>query len=140
MQVTFVPHEHIEMIWPKIESYMKGAADYTFGRFEVDDIKNDLIKHKDRQQLWIAFEDHENIYGAVVTEIYQYPQTRALIMHFTGGKNLPKWKQPMLEILQQYAGDNECTIIESYGRPGWEKVFKSDGYKQRFIFYELPVE
>ena len=87
-----------------------------------------------------AFEDFENVYGAVVTEISQYPQTRALIMHFTGGKQLPKWKTPMLEVLQQFARDNECNIIESYGRPGWEKVFKNDGYKPRFIFYELPVE
>jgi hypothetical protein len=80
------------------------------------------------------------IYGAVITEVWQYPKLKALIMHFTGGKKLLKWKQPMLKLLQKFARDNDCEIIESYGRPGWEKVFKSDGYKQRFIFYELPVE
>jgi hypothetical protein len=44
MEVTLVPTEHIEMIWPKIESYMKGAADYTYGRFTEEDIKQELIK------------------------------------------------------------------------------------------------
>ena len=140
MQVTWVPTEHIEFVWPNIREYMMGAAEFTFGRFTAEDIKNELLRRQGEQQLWIAFEDKDNYYGAVVTEIYQYPQMRALIMHFTGGKQLPKWKTPMLKILQQFAADNECDVIESYGRPGWAKVFKKDGYEQRFIFYELPVE
>ena len=140
MQVTWVPTEHIEFVWPNIREYMMGAAEFTFGRFTAEDIKNELLRRQGEQQLWIAFEDKDNFYGAVVTEVYQYPQMRALIMHFTGGKQLPKWKKPMLKILQQFAADNECDAIESYGRPGWAKVFKKDGYEQRFIFYELPVE
>ena len=140
MQVTWVPTEHIEFVWPNIREYMMGAAEFTFGRFTAEDIKNELLRRQGEQQLWIAFEDKDNYYGAVVTEVYQYPQMRALIMHFTGGKQLPKWKTPMLKILQQFAADNECDAIESYGRPGWAKVFKKDGYEQRFIFYELPVE
>jgi hypothetical protein len=62
------------------------------------------------------------------------------MMHFTGGKELPKWKAPMLECLQLFAQANDCSIIESYGREGWERVFKDDGYKPRFTVYELPVE
>ena len=140
MQVTWVPTEHIEFVWPNIREYMIGAAEYTFGRFTAADIKSELLRKQGQQQLWVAFEDKDNFYGAVVTEVFQYPQMRALIMHFTGGKQLPKWKTPMLKILQQFAADNECDAIESYGRPGWAKVFKKEGYEQRFIFYELPVE
>ena len=135
-----VPSEHIEFVWPNISEYMRGAAEYTFGRFTAFDIKSELIRREDEQQLWVAFEDKDNYYGAVVTEVFQYPQMRALIMHFTGGKQLPKWKKPMLEVLQKFANENDCDVIESYGRPGWGKVFKKDGYEQRFIFYELPVE
>ena len=140
MEVTLIPYEHLEYVWPKIESYMKGAADYTYGRFTVEDIKKEFIDRRGGQQLWVAYEDIDNVYGAVITEISRYPQTLALVMHFTGGKQLPKWKDPMLKLLQQFARDNGCEIIESYGRPGWGKVFDNDGYKQRFIFYELPVE
>jgi hypothetical protein len=140
MQVSLVPIEYLDSVWSSIEKYMEGAAKYTYGRFTADDIKNELVRHKEGQQLWVAFEEANNFYGAVVTEIFQYPQTRALIMHFTGGKELPKWKDPMLKMLQNFARANQCDIIESYGRPGWEKVFKQDGYKQRFIWYELPVE
>jgi hypothetical protein len=137
MQVSVVLPEHIELVWPKIETYMIGAAQYTYNRFTADDIKKGLINSP--QQLWIAY-DEGGIYGAVVTEVFSYPLMKALIMHFTGGKKLMRWKKPMLELLQRFAKDHGCSVIESYGRPGWEKVFKNDGYKEVFKFYELPVE
>lgn len=137
MQASLVPKEHIEAVWPQIEEYLKGAADYTYGRFTVEDIKQGILTKS--QQLWVAFDD-KKIYGAVVTEIYVYPQTVALTMHFTGGVELKKWKKPMLELLQKFGRDHGCKIIESYGRPGWEKIFKDDGFKMRFMFYELPTE
>lgn len=114
---------------------MQGAAKYTYGRFEAEDIKEGL-SNKD-QQLWIAFDD--SIKGAVITEIIQYPRMRTLVMHFTGGKELQSWKDPMLNTLQSYAKDKGCDSIESYGRRGWERIFKHDGFKSRFMYYELPV-
>jgi len=137
MKATLIPTNNINDIWPKVEEYLKGAADYTFGRYTVEDIYKGLFEKP--QELWVAFEN-EIIYGVVVTEIVKYPQVQALVMHFTGGIDLPKWKDVMLELLQKYARDQQCSIIESYGRRGWANVFKNDGYKERFTFYELPVE
>lgn len=137
MQISIVPAEYVASVWPDIEQYMQGAAEYTYGRFTVEDIKEGLLSKP--HQLWIAFDDRK-IYGAVVTEISEYPQLKALVMHFTGGIKLNEWKNEMLQMLQRFGKDCGCTIIESYGRPGWEKVFKDDGFKSRFVFYELPVE
>jgi len=80
------------------------------------------------------------IYGFVVTEIVTYPQMKTLMMHFTGGVHLNKWKDNMLKTLQEFAKELDCKVIESYGRKGWGKVFEQDGYKPRFIYYELPLE
>jgi hypothetical protein len=46
----------------------------------------------------------------------------------------------MLSVLQDFAKETQCKQIESFGRRGWEKVFKHDGYKSKFKFYELPLE
>jgi hypothetical protein len=137
MEVSLVPVEYIEQVWPSIESYLQGAADYSYGRYTVEDIKEGLITKP--QSLWIAFED-KKVLGAVVTAFTYYPSMTALDMVFTGGIELQRWKTPMLDILQRYAKDNGCKIIESYGRAGWERIFKQDGFKKRFMFYELPVE
>jgi hypothetical protein len=129
--------EDYDFIWPLIEEYMDGAATYTYGRFTKEDIFAEL-KTK-QQQLWIAYEG-DKVFGAVITEIMHYPRMRTLVTHFTGGIKLPKWKNEMLQLLQRFARDNQCNVIESYGRPGWGKVFENDGYKARFVWYELPVE
>jgi len=138
MHISYIPTDHVDTVWPEIEEYMHGAAKYTYGRFTVDDILSGL-KEKP-QQLWIAFDDEAKVYGAVVTQISAYPRMNSLVMHFTGGVELPLWKDAMLEVLQRFARDSNCAIIESFGRNGWGKVFKNDGFRERFMFYELPVE
>jgi hypothetical protein len=137
MKISAILQDDVEQVWSLIYGYMEGAAKYTHGRYTVDDIKSSFINNSN-QQLWIAYDD--KIYGAVITEIIQYPQMRALIMHFTGGIELPKWKDKMLSVLRSFAKDANCQTIESFGRTGWKKVFSKDGFKSKFMFYELPVE
>jgi hypothetical protein len=126
----------IDQVWADIESYIEGAAKYTHGRYTADDIRQTF--KEGGQQLWIAYDD--KIYGAVITEIMEYPQMRALVMHFTGGIELPKWKDEMLSVLRSFAKDANCKTIESFGRTGWKKVFSKDGFKSKFMFYELSIE
>jgi hypothetical protein len=126
----------IDQVWVDIETYIEGAAKYTHGRYTADDIRQTF--KEGGQQLWIAYDD--KIYGAVITEIVEYPQMRALIMHFTGGIELLKWKDEMLSVLRSFAKDANCKTIESFGRTGWKKVFSKDGFKSKFMFYELPIE
>lgn len=137
MNVALVPKEDYITIFPFIEDYLKLAAKYTYGRYGEQDIKNELLTKQ--QQLWIAFEG-TNMFGFVVTEVITYPKIKTLIMHFTAGKELSLWKDDMLAELRNFAKLNDCKVIESYGRKGWAKVFKQDGYNTKFIFYELPVE
>lgn len=137
MQITMVPYEEVERVWPSIEPYMDGAAEYTHGRFTADDILEQVL-HYDHI-LWLAYEN-EIIKGAVVTSILNYPRAKTLSMVFTGGINLDEWKEPMLDVLRRWAKDNECDSIESTGRPGWAKVFKADGHVPLWHTYELPIE
>jgi hypothetical protein len=137
MKTTLVPREHIPVVWDSIKGFAEGCAKYTYGRFTADDILDELLT-KD-QQLWTAF-DKDGIHAFWVTEVIKYPQTKVLVMHFTGGNRIEEWQTIGLKQLRKFARDTGCTKIESYGRPGWEKVWKHEGYKKRFVFYELPVE
>ena len=137
MNISAIPQQDVEQVWHLIHGYMEGAAKYTHGRYTVDDIKQSFISNLN-QQLWIAYDD--KIYGAVITEVMQYPQMKALTMHFTGGIELPKWKDAMLSVLRSFAKDTDCQTIESFGRTGWKKVFSKDGFKSQFMFYELSIE
>jgi hypothetical protein len=136
IRTSFVPKEHIDACWGQIEEYLKGAADYTHGRYEVNDIYWAIVDYD--HHLWIAFDD-EQIKGAVVTNIVNYPRKRYLCMSFCGGVELEKWKDPMLKMLQHWAFDNHCDGIEATARPGWAKIFKDDGHVPLWRTFELPT-
>jgi hypothetical protein len=101
-------------------------------------LQNLLIKD---QQLWVSFNaETKVIMGFLITEVTEYPQAKMLTLHFTGGKDFKSWVPDGLPKIQKFARDNGCIKLESYGRAGWEKMWKDYGYKKRLVFYELPVE
>ena len=111
MHISLVPTDHIDEIWPRVKKHMERAAEYTYGRFLAEDIKDNLTAPDTAQQLWIAF-DKDRIYGAGVTEIIEFPRLKTLTMHFVGGDEFKKWGHKGLETFQSFAKDNNCDVIE----------------------------
>lgn len=137
MQVSLVPTEYANEVWPAIYGYMEQAAKYTHGRYTASDILDTVLLYD--HQLWIAFNEDRAIKGAVITEIVQYPRVKNLAMHFCAGVEGLTWKEPMLKTLQKWAFDNGCDNIEASGRAGWMKIFNGDGYKPLWYTYQMPV-
>jgi hypothetical protein len=138
IKVSIVPTEHAFAIWPKVRHHLSRCVEYTGDRFEVEDMLTQIVEGD--QELWIAYDDDtKDIKGVVTTGYLNYPRKRALCMQFTGGDDLKEWKEPMLEMLQQWAFDNNCDVIECSGRPGWAKIFDTDGHKPLWQTFELPV-
>lgn len=131
-----VPNEHVDTVWESVKDYLDGAAQYTHGRYTIDDIYV-CIKEYD-YTLWIAF-DEEKIKAAVVTNFAHYPRKKYLVMTFCGGDQLDQWKDPMLTLLQRFAYDTQCDGIEATARLGWTKIFKSDGHKPLWQTFQLPA-
>jgi hypothetical protein len=136
IQISLVPAEFIDTCWEKIIGFVQKAAKYTYGRYGVEDIY--VLVKDEGYQLWVAF-DEEVFKGVVITTIMNYPKRRILCMGFCGGIDLKDWKDPMLSTLQGFAKDMGCDSIEAFGRPGWAKVFNKDGYRNKWITFELPV-
>ena len=55
MQVTLVPKEHINDIWPRIKKYAEKCAKYTYGRYTAEDMRKQAISDK-AIQLWVPFD------------------------------------------------------------------------------------
>ena len=136
MICSMVPSDHVDAVWESVKDYLDGAAQYTLGRYTIDDIYA-CVKEYD-YTLWIAF-DEEKIKAAVVTNFAHYPRKKYLVMTFCGGDQLDKWKDPMLTLLQRFAYDTQCDGIEATARLGWTKIFKSDGHKPLWQTFQLPA-
>ena len=108
MNILLIKKEDYLNVFYKIDNFLELAANYSFGRFGANHIKDNLLLKN--QQLWIAF-DKTDVYGFVVTEVVKYPKITALVMHFTAGKKLSKWKDKMLSELKDFAKQKECKTI-----------------------------
>lgn len=137
IKISMVPVEHIEHIWPAVEYYVEESLKYFPGRYTTEDIKKGLLNEP--RQLWIAFEDNI-VYGVVGTHVITYPQMKTLFMHFIGGDKGLERKDAMLGMLQHFAKDNGCSLLEAQGRNGWKKIFKDNGLNSHTICFDIPVE
>jgi hypothetical protein len=45
----------------------------------------------------------------------------------------------LLKLLQHWAYETGCAVIECAGRPGWAKIFSHDGHEVVWHTFELPV-
>ena len=136
IQVSMVPKEYVLACWPDVKDYLQGAAEYTHGRYTVEDILDSIMEYD--HTLWIAFNE-SGIKGAVVTNFCHYPKKKYLSMVFCGGEELDMWKPSMLKLLQHFAYDNQCDGVEATARLGWTKIFRDDGHKPLWQTFELPA-
>ena len=136
MKVSLVPEEFAISIWPQVRGHLARAAAETNGRYNEADVL-DLITDY-HYLLWIAF-DESDIKGAVVTCFNEYPRKKYLHLMFCGGDEGMTWKNEMLATLRSWAKDNDCDGIEGFGRLGWERIFRDDGYTPSLRSFELPL-
>ena len=136
IEVSMVPAEYVDTCWSKIEPFVQDAAEATEGRYTVNNLYE--MAKEDGHHLWVAY-DVPDFKGFVITTVNTYPQRKILSMSFCGGQEFASWKTPIIRTLQRFAKDVGCDSIEAYGRPGWSKILKDEGYKSKFVAFELPI-
>lgn len=97
-----------------------------------EDVKRLLVDNS--CQLWVEFE--EGIKSIVVTEVIQYPQKRRLRIWIASAVDEKKanW-QGYEEIITKFAKEKDCKEIETIGRIGWGRIFKSaEKMRQEFVY------
>jgi hypothetical protein len=134
--ISLVPADHVRKVWPAVADYVQNALEYTDGRYELEDVLE--MVEGGGFLLWIAF-DGKQIRGCVITQMMQYPRKKFLGCPFVTGDEFASWKQPMFEMLQRFARDNDCEGLEATARLGWSRVFKDDGYEAMWQTFQLPA-
>lgn len=136
MEISLVPPEMVPGLWPHIFPHLAKAAEYTFGRYEPEDIFEFVTRGG--AHMWVALDD-EGVKGVTVTRFWEYPRKRCLDVVFLGGESGDEWKDDLVHTLKRWAKDSNCDVIESSGRPGFARVFKDHGYTPLWQVFELPV-
>jgi len=123
-----ITSDYVEQAWEYVEDYIADSLKHGVGEYTTDDIKQ-LCQSK-QMQLWIKWDDEE-VKGAFVTQILNYPQMKILLVLLLGGNDFIKWRDEVDEVLLKFGKEHNCKFVEFFGRKGWTKFLKDINYKEQ---------
>lgn len=133
----------IEVTWPYVKDFIQKPLDRSMGERNIEDIYYSLIHGQ--QQLWVAADEEDGMFGICITQILEYPNFKALSMPFIGTKphTIKKW-------FDYGMGDNSPIIkwarelgikrIEGYARDGWLKMTKKYNFKKYYTVITRDIQ
>jgi hypothetical protein len=116
----------IDELRDKVEAALREGG----GTHSYDDVLAGI--RSDRYQWWPGLKSF------VVTEIMDYPQKRVCHVFLAGGeleeiRAIRTW-------IEQWAKQIGCTSATIYGRPGWERELKGEGWQRTAVCLEKSLE
>ena len=126
----------IEQAWEYVEDYISDALKHGIGEYTTDDIKQAC--QEQRMQLWIKWDDDE-VKGAFVTQLLNYPQLKVLLVLLLGGDEFKEWRDEVDEVLLRFGKEHDCKYVEFFGRKGWTKFLKDLGYKEQVRMFAKEI-
>jgi hypothetical protein len=136
MKVSLIPIDLVHRVWSQVGPILNLAIAESNGRY----VDQDVLKlcAEGRQQLWVMFED-DVIHAAATTAIIDYPQRRALCGVFLAGDRMKEWNEPFVDMLERFAKDMGCDLVEMSGRKGWARFMKKFNWAQSAVVLEKDI-
>jgi len=131
-----ITSDYVEQAWEYVEDYIADSLKHGVGEYTTDDIKQ-LCQSK-QMQLWIKWDDEE-VKGAFVTQILNYPQMKILLVLLLGGNDFIKWRDEVDEVLQRFGKEHNCKFVEFFGRKGWGNYLKDINYKEQVRMFAKEI-
>lgn len=138
MIITPVPKEHVAKAWLLSEPFIAKAVKLVADRYTTLDLWEAMCR--DEYQLWVMF-DNDHLVGAFLTQIMDHPQARGINIPFLGAEEhrVNEWIDQILEAVEDYGRLNNCTLMEFFGREGWNKFLKPAGFKKAMCIFEKEI-
>lgn len=130
-----VPVSHVPDVWDQSAHYIQAALERTEGEISLTDVRKSIMGRD--MQLWVTIE-RGNITGALVTQLIEYPQTKACRYVALGGDLHGDFNQ-IDDVITRWAMHNECDRVELVGRRGWVRAMKNNGYTEAYSFVTKKV-
>jgi hypothetical protein len=122
--------DDVPYVWEDVAPMLAKAAVHSEGELEPEDFLEPLSTGE--MQLWVAYEDDDNINAAMVTQFIQYPQKKILRIISLAGEDFKEIKN-FQAMIEGFAVKHGCTAIELWGRKGWKKLLPK--WKDAYTVY-----
>ncbi len=139
IEIHKVNKDNVTDCWPHMRGFLDSALN-KFGvgeRFPLDCVLADLVSG--HSQGWLVVEDSKLV-SAVVTEIEEYPNGKALIIFLMGGESMDDWGDLLHDAMVKYAQEIGAKWIDTGSRRGIGKKFYDRlGYTRKYETYTFEV-
>jgi hypothetical protein len=141
MKLVRIPTSNIDEVWPLVKKDIANAlvfsGNHTDAQFVFDTLKQEKF------QLFVVWDKDqkttlEKYYGVVVTEIVEKKLTKACHIFIMTGRQRQKWTA-LIKVIEDFAEQNNCDLLELIARPGWQRILKDYNYKRTHVVLEKPI-
>ena len=141
MNLVNIPSSNLDDVWSLVKKDISEAlsysGDHTDAQFVYDCVK------ENKMQLWVVWDKDkpttlEKYYGVVVTEIVKRKLIQSCNIFIVTGRHRQQW-QHLINVLEDFAIENNCTNMELIARKGWQRIMEQFDYKQTHVVLEKPI-
>lgn len=137
LNITVVPPEVINVVWPKVKPMLQMAVNTTSPRYDMNSVLWGL--EQGELLLWLVMDESEPV-AALTTRIADYPKSRGLCLDWIGGKRMREWLPMAHDIMRKYGRDHGCTHLEGYGRKAWGRWLEKYGWEPEYIAFRMELK
>ena len=141
MNLVNIPSSNLDDVWSLVKKDIAEALSYSGNHTDAQFVY-DCIKEK-KMQLWVVWDKDkpttlEKYYGVVVTEIVKRKLIQSCNIFIVTGRHRQQW-QHLINVLEDFAIENNCTNMELIARKGWQRIMEQFDYKQTHVVLEKPI-
>ena len=138
MYVSGIPSSRITDVWDKCKEYIELGNNKSKQEMNIEDIYEKLLVAE--MQLWIVYDEEANIKSVLTTEIVIYPRMKTCRIVTLGGEGMDIWVEQFLDILEEWAIDNDCVAMETACRKGFIKKLEKFGYEHTYTILTKELQ
>lgn len=138
MNIAQVGTQGLVDIWPIVGPYISKAIEKSQHKVPLDSVRVDVVNG--HQQLWIAYNSDNKIYGCCTTQIMlKHPEEYYMKLVYVAGYEMPVWMDTMFEALKGYALEKGCKYIDAEGRKAWWKHYRLFGFREVYTTFRKDL-
>ena len=141
MKLVNIPSSNLDDVWSLVKKDISEALSYSGNHTDAQFVY-DCVK-ENKMQLWVVWDKDkkttiDKYYGVVVTEIVKRKLIQSCNVFIVTGRQRQKW-QHLINVLEDFAIENNCTNMELIARKGWEKIMEQFDYKKTHVVLEKQI-
>ena len=134
-----IPQHEVISAWPHVLPYIDRVIETSNGDFTTEYVLGRIIDGD--YQLWVGSDDDGNVdyVGITRNEYFDASEKMVVLVMWLAGDDMHKWIDTAVAELESWAIDAGADELRITGRPGWERIFKKDGFTKTHTVLAKPL-